>query len=98
MAEVDPDSWWGSWEINIRGTFRLIRHAAPHLVQSAQKRFANDRTRGHLILISSVGAQLLTVGASDYRLRIGAIKARKAGPGSDARMVPVRPTLCATRR
>jgi len=67
IAESDPDSWWRSWEVNIRGAYHVIRHAVPHLTQWARKHSANGRSGGPLILISSVGAQLLTPGASDYQ-------------------------------
>lgn len=67
ITESDPASWWRSWEINIKGSYHLIRHAVPHLIHSAQKHAATGGSGGHLVLISSVGAQLLTPGASDYQ-------------------------------
>jgi NAD(P)-dependent dehydrogenase (short-subunit alcohol dehydrogenase family) len=67
LGESDPGSWWRSWEVNIKGTYNVIRHAVPHLIDSAKTHSANGRSGGHLILISSVGAQLLTPGASDYQ-------------------------------
>ena len=63
IGESDPESWWRSWEINIRGSYNFIREVIPHLVESAKK----HKSGGHLVLISSVGAQLLTPGASDYQ-------------------------------
>jgi NAD(P)-dependent dehydrogenase (short-subunit alcohol dehydrogenase family) len=45
----------------------VIRYTLPHLVQSAKVRDAEGRSGGHLILLSSVGAQLLMPGASDYQ-------------------------------
>ena len=44
-----------------------IRHAMRHLIDSAKRHAARGSSGGHLILISSVGAQLLTPGASDYQ-------------------------------
>jgi NAD(P)-dependent dehydrogenase (short-subunit alcohol dehydrogenase family) len=67
IAESDPESWWRSWEVNIKGTYYLIRHVIPHLIDSAKRHSTIGRSGGHLILISSVGAQLLTPGASDYQ-------------------------------
>jgi NAD(P)-dependent dehydrogenase (short-subunit alcohol dehydrogenase family) len=67
IAESDPASWWRSWEVNIKGTYHVVRHVIPHLVNSAKAHSAIGKSGGHLILISSVGAQSLTPGASDYQ-------------------------------
>lgn len=67
IAESDPQSWWKSWEVNIKGSYNLIRESIPHLIESAAKEATTGRSGGHLILISSVGAQFLTPGASDYQ-------------------------------
>jgi NAD(P)-dependent dehydrogenase (short-subunit alcohol dehydrogenase family) len=67
IGESDAASWWRTWEVNIKGTYCLIRHVVPHLIDSAKTHSANGRSGGYLILISSVGAQLLTPGASDYQ-------------------------------
>jgi NAD(P)-dependent dehydrogenase (short-subunit alcohol dehydrogenase family) len=62
IAESDPDDWWRNWEVNLRGAYHVIRYTLPFLISSAQQ-----RNGGHLILVSSVGAQLLMPGASDYQ-------------------------------
>jgi NAD(P)-dependent dehydrogenase (short-subunit alcohol dehydrogenase family) len=67
IGESDPESWWKSWEVNIKGTYYVIRHVIHHLVDSAKRHSGRGQSGGHLILISSVGAQLLTPGASDYQ-------------------------------
>lgn len=67
IGESDPESWWRTWEVNVRGAYHLIRFTLPHLAQSAERRTAEGRSGGHLILLSSVGAQLLMPGASDYQ-------------------------------
>ena len=67
IGESDPESWWRTWEVNIKGAYHVIRHAVPHLIDSAKRHSAKGRSGGYLILISSVGAQLLTPGASDYQ-------------------------------
>ena len=67
IGESDISSWWRSWEVNLKGTYYVVRYAIPHLIESAHKRSAKGSTGGHLILISSIGAQLLTPGASDYQ-------------------------------
>ena len=67
IGESDISSWWRSWEVNVKGTYYVVRYALPYLIASARKHSAKGSTGGHLILISSVGAQLLTPGASDYQ-------------------------------
>ena len=67
IGESDISSWWRSWEVNLKGAYYVVRYAIPHLIESARKHSAQGLTGGHLILISSVGAQLLIPGASDYQ-------------------------------
>ena len=67
IAESDPDGWWHSWEVNIRGAYHVARFTLPHLIESAKRHAAKGETGGHLILLSSVGAQLILPGASDYQ-------------------------------
>jgi NAD(P)-dependent dehydrogenase (short-subunit alcohol dehydrogenase family) len=63
----DPEGWWKSWEVNVQGTYHVIRFTLPHLIASAKRHSAKGSSGGHLILISSIGAQLLMPGASDYQ-------------------------------
>ncbi len=67
IGESDISSWWWSFEVNLKGTYYVARFCLPHLIESARKHSAKKSSGGHLILISSVGAQLLTPGASDYQ-------------------------------
>jgi NAD(P)-dependent dehydrogenase (short-subunit alcohol dehydrogenase family) len=67
IGESDPVSWWKSWEVNIKGAYYVIRHTMRHLIDSSRRYASSGRSGGHLVLISSVGAQLLTPGASDYQ-------------------------------
>lgn len=67
IGDSDPEGWWRSWEVNVRGTYHVIRFTLPHLIASARRRAAEGSSGGHLILLSSVGAQLLMLGASDYQ-------------------------------
>lgn len=67
IGESDPDGWWRNWEVNMRGTYHVIRYAVPHLIESAKTFGAKGRSGGHLILVSSVGAQFVMPGASDYQ-------------------------------
>lgn len=67
IGESDISSWWKSWEVNVKGTYYFVRYVIPHLIESARKHSAEGSTGGHLILISSVGAQMVMPGASDYQ-------------------------------
>jgi NAD(P)-dependent dehydrogenase (short-subunit alcohol dehydrogenase family) len=67
IGESDPESWWRTWEVNIKGAYHVVRHSVPYLIESARRHSANGTSGGYLILISSVGAQMLTPGASDYQ-------------------------------
>jgi NAD(P)-dependent dehydrogenase (short-subunit alcohol dehydrogenase family) len=67
IGESDPESWWRNWDVNVRGAYHVIRFTLPHLVHSAKRRAAEGRSGGHLLLLSSIGAQLLMPGASDYQ-------------------------------
>jgi NAD(P)-dependent dehydrogenase (short-subunit alcohol dehydrogenase family) len=67
IGESDPTSWWKTWEVNLKGTYYVIRYTMSHLIESAKKHSARGSTGGHLILISSIGAQLVRPTASDYQ-------------------------------
>ena len=67
IGESDPKGWWWSWEVNVRGTYHVIRYTLPHLIASAGSAAAAGNSSGHLVLLSSIGAQLLMPGASDYQ-------------------------------
>jgi NAD(P)-dependent dehydrogenase (short-subunit alcohol dehydrogenase family) len=67
IGESDTSSWWKTWEVNLKGTYYVIRYTISHLIESAKKHSARGSSGGHLILISSAGAQLLTPTASDYQ-------------------------------
>jgi NAD(P)-dependent dehydrogenase (short-subunit alcohol dehydrogenase family) len=67
IGESDTTSWWKTWEVNLKGTYYVIRHTISYLIESAKKHSARGSTGGHLILISSIGAQLVRPTASDYQ-------------------------------
>ena len=67
IGELDIESWWKSWEVKIKGAYHVARFCIPHLIESAHRLETTGKSGGHLIFISSVGAQLLTPGASDYQ-------------------------------
>ncbi|KZT42324.1 putative oxidoreductase [Sistotremastrum suecicum HHB10207 ss-3] len=56
IAEHDPETWWNTYEVNIRGTFNVAHCTLPKLSES----------KGHIVLLSSLGAQLRNVGGSAY--------------------------------
>jgi NAD(P)-dependent dehydrogenase (short-subunit alcohol dehydrogenase family) len=67
IGESDISTWWRSWEVNLKGSYYVARFCLPYLIESARKYSRKGLSGGHLILISSIGAQLLTPGASDYQ-------------------------------
>lgn len=69
IGDSDPDGWWKIWEVNLRGAYHVIRFTLPHLIESARRHAAEAQggSGGHLILLSSIGAQVVMPGASDYQ-------------------------------
>jgi NAD(P)-dependent dehydrogenase (short-subunit alcohol dehydrogenase family) len=67
IGESNPEGWWKNYQVNVQGTYHIMRYTLPHLVASAKKHAATSGSGGHLILLSSIGAQLLMPGASDYQ-------------------------------
>ncbi|KZS96619.1 NAD-P-binding protein, partial [Sistotremastrum niveocremeum HHB9708] len=53
IVEHDPETWWKTW---VRGTFNVAHSTLPHLVKS----------KGHIVVITSVGAQMRIPGGSAY--------------------------------
>jgi NAD(P)-dependent dehydrogenase (short-subunit alcohol dehydrogenase family) len=67
IGESDPEGWWRNWEVNVRGAYHVARFTLAHLADSARRHAVDGRSGGHLILLSSIGAQLLMPGASGYQ-------------------------------
>lgn len=67
IGETYPATWCNNWEVNLKGTYHVVRYTLPHLIESAQKHMGPGQSGGHLVLLSSIGAQLLMPGASDYQ-------------------------------
>jgi NAD(P)-dependent dehydrogenase (short-subunit alcohol dehydrogenase family) len=67
IGASDPVGWWWNWEVNVKGVYHVIRFALPPLIESARRHAAAGKSGGHLLLLSSIGAQLLMPGASDYQ-------------------------------
>lgn len=67
IGESDPAGWWQNWQVNMQGAYHVIRFTLPHLIESAKRLETEGRSGGHLILLSSIGAQFIMPGASDYQ-------------------------------
>ncbi|KAK9862986.1 hypothetical protein WJX84_002826 [Apatococcus fuscideae] len=59
FAETEPEEWWGTWEVNIRGSYLAARAATQSMLQRGQG--------GTIILISSAGSLRAKPGASAYQ-------------------------------
>ena len=56
---VDPDTWWSTYEVNVKGAYLVAHFFLPFL----QKR----DSLGIFVGVSSIGQHLLTIGASSYQ-------------------------------
>src|SRR5580692_4370306 len=54
IGESDTTGWWKTWEVNLKGTYYVIRYTMSYLIESAKKHSARGSSGGHLILISSI--------------------------------------------
>jgi len=58
MADLENvDDWWQIFEVNVRGSFNVAHYVLPYL----------EKTKGYIIFISSVAAQLRVPGSSAYQ-------------------------------
>ena len=57
IAESDPDEWWKTWRINMRGSYLVTRAFLPLMLKGGHKTIVN---------LSSVGAHMRRPGASGY--------------------------------
>ncbi|KAF6226679.1 hypothetical protein HO173_012425 [Letharia columbiana] len=57
IADSDPDEWWKTWTVNIRGSYLVTRSFLPLMLKGGDKQIVN---------VSSVGATLLLPGFSAY--------------------------------
>jgi NAD(P)-dependent dehydrogenase (short-subunit alcohol dehydrogenase family) len=55
LYKKDPNAWWNTFEVNIRGVFNFVSAAVPAL----------EDTQGYIVALSSLGAQLRVPGGSD---------------------------------
>ncbi|KAJ6466298.1 NAD-P-binding protein [Mycena sanguinolenta] len=56
FTEYDPDNWWKTMEVNIRGVYNVAHFALPEL----------SKNKGYNVIIGSVGAQMRMPFASSY--------------------------------
>ncbi|KAF2429040.1 short chain dehydrogenase reductase [Tothia fuscella] len=57
LGDSDPDKWWRSWEVNVKGVYLMTRYFLPLVLKS------QDKT---IIVLSSVGAHHTMPGVSAY--------------------------------
>ncbi|KAJ5744666.1 Short-chain dehydrogenase/reductase SDR [Penicillium manginii] len=58
LAETDPKAWWGTWEVNLKGTYLMTRAMLPLLLKGGERTIVN---------MNSIGAHLTRPGASAYQ-------------------------------
>ncbi|KZV64503.1 NAD-P-binding protein [Peniophora sp. CONT] len=56
ITDKDPEAWWRTFEVNVRGVFNFARAALPYLKDS----------KGYFFALGSGGAQVRMRGGSDY--------------------------------
>ena len=57
--DSDPDQWWQTWTVNIRGTYLLTRALLPLMLKGGDK---------HIIILASIGAFMPAPGGSGYQI------------------------------
>ncbi|KAI0034544.1 NAD-P-binding protein [Vararia minispora EC-137] len=58
MVDRDAKMWWNTFEVNLFGVYNFVKAAMMHL----------QRAHGHIVAVSSIGAQLRGRFASDYSI------------------------------
>ncbi|KAH9034068.1 NAD-P-binding protein [Lactarius pseudohatsudake] len=56
LGDKDPDRWWNTFEVNVRGVYNIVRASLSAL----------EKTSGRIVVVSSGAAQLRLPLASDY--------------------------------
>lgn len=57
--DSDPDQWWQTWTVNMRGTYLVTRALLPLMLQGGDKQ---------IIILTSVGAFMPAPGGSGYQI------------------------------
>lgn len=58
VADSDPEIWWRTWTVNVRGTYLVTRALLPLMLKGGDKQIVN---------VCSVGAHLILPGANAYQ-------------------------------
>lgn len=59
--DSDPDEWWHTWTVNVRGTYLLTRALLPLLLQ-------DGKADKQIVMLTSIGAFLPAPGGSGYQM------------------------------
>lgn len=77
VDKSDPDEWWKTWEVNVKGVYLMSRAFIPLLLKSELKT---------IVMVSSIGAHLTRPGMSAYQtsklavLRLDSFLMEEYGP------------------
>lgn len=58
IVDSDPETWWRTWDVNVRGAYLVTRACLPLMLRGGEKQIVN---------VSSVGAHLISPGLSSYQ-------------------------------
>lgn len=58
IVDSDPEDWWKTWDVNVRGPYLVTRAFLPLMLKGGDKQIVN---------VSSVGAHLTVPGFSSYQ-------------------------------
>tara|TARA_R110002060_G_scaffold41190_3_gene52667 strand:+ start:439 stop:1392 length:954 start_codon:yes stop_codon:yes gene_type:complete len=69
FLDSDPDVYWRTWEVNVRGLFNMARAFLPMLLASGDTNNTDNTNSGlcTMINVSSSGALSVRAGSSSYR-------------------------------
>jgi NAD(P)-dependent dehydrogenase (short-subunit alcohol dehydrogenase family) len=64
LTDSDPATWWNTFEVNLKGPFLFLHAFLPLLTATAEKK----NTAVHVVNVSSIGAHIVSPGASAYQI------------------------------
>jgi NAD(P)-dependent dehydrogenase (short-subunit alcohol dehydrogenase family) len=59
IGDSDPEEWWKTWTVNVKGTYLVTRAFLPFMLQGGEKTIVN---------LSSIAAHLTSPGGSGYQM------------------------------